>query len=44
MIFAKSVKHPGYAGDSYLYWALKNVDVTKGVGDEIKEGVKKVAK
>lgn len=27
--FGKRVNHPGFAGDSFLYWALKNVDLNK---------------
>lgn len=27
--FGKSVKHPGFKGDSFLYWAMKNVDLDK---------------
>lgn len=26
--------------DSYLYWALKNVDVSKGVGEDMKNEIK----
>ena len=40
LIYAKRVRHPGYAGDSYLYWALKNVDVSKTVGEELKDSIK----
>ena len=35
--FGKKVNHPGFAGDSYLYWSLKNVDVSKTVGEELKK-------
>lgn len=35
--FGKSVNHPGFAGDSFLYWALKNVDVDKRARDISKE-------
>lgn len=28
-IFVKSIRHPGFAGDSFLYWAMKHVDVKK---------------
>ena len=38
--FGKEVNHPGYAGDSYLYRALKNVDVTKSVAEDIKNKLK----
>lgn len=27
--FGKKVNHPGFKGDSFLYWALKNVDLDK---------------
>lgn len=27
--FGKKVNHPGFVGDSFLYWALKNVDLDK---------------
>lgn len=27
--FGKKVQHPGFAGDSFLWWALKNVDLNK---------------
>lgn len=27
--FGKKVQHPGFAGDSFLYWASKNVDLNK---------------
>ena len=27
--FGKSVQHPGFKGDSFLYWALKNVDMNR---------------
>jgi hypothetical protein len=37
VIFGKRVNHPGYVGDSFLYWAMKNVDVTKSTGDDMKE-------
>ena len=36
-IFAKRVRHPGFAGDSFLYWALKNVDVDKRAREISKE-------
>jgi len=38
--FGKQVNHPGFAGDSYLYWALKNVDVTKSVRDDMLNDLK----
>ncbi len=42
--FGKRVNHPGYKGDSYLYWALKNVDVTKSVADDMRNSLKFGAK
>jgi hypothetical protein len=41
--FGKQVNHPGFAGDSYLYWALKNVDVTSITGEDLREVVNNVA-
>lgn len=38
--FGKKVNHPGYAGDSYLYRALKNVDVTKSIAEDIRNSLK----
>jgi hypothetical protein len=38
--FGKKVNHPGFGGDSFLYWALKNVDVTKNVRDDIRNEMK----
>ena len=41
--FGKQVNHPGFAGDSFLYWALKNVDVDKRgreIAKEILDGIK----
>jgi len=38
--FGKRVNHPGYAGDSYLYRALKNVDVTKSVAEDMRNSLK----
>jgi len=42
--FGKKVNHPGYAGDSYLYRALKNVDVTKSVAEDMRNSLKFGAK
>lgn len=42
--FGKKVNHPGYAGDSYLYRALKNVDVTKTVAEDMRNTLKFGAK
>ena len=36
-IFVKSIKHPGFAGDSFLYWAMKHVDVNKRARELSKE-------
>lgn len=38
--FGKKVNHPGWAGDSFLYWAMKNVDVTKSVGQDMQNDLK----
>ena len=38
--FGKKVQHPGYAGDSYLYRALKTVDVTKTVAEDMRNSLK----
>lgn len=35
--FGKSVQHPGFRGDSFLYWALKNVDADKRWRETSKE-------
>lgn len=35
--FGKSVNHPGFKGDSFLYWALKNVDIDRRARDISKE-------
>ena len=39
-IFVKSVNHPGYAGDSYLYKAVKSFDISKTVGEEMRDEIK----
>ena len=39
-IFGRRVNHPGWSGDSFLYWAMKNVDVTKSVGDDMANDLK----
>ena len=36
-LFGKRVFHPGYRGDSFLYWAFKNVDVLKSTADDMKD-------
>lgn len=41
--FGKKVQHPGFAGDSFLWWALKNVDLNKrwrDVSAELLNGLK----
>jgi phage gpG-like protein len=38
--FGKRVNHPGWKGDSFLYWAMKNVDVTKSVGEDMRNSLK----
>lgn len=38
--FEKRVRHPGFGGDSFLYWALKNVDVTQSVGQDMQNDLK----
>lgn len=38
--FGKRVFHPGYRGDSFLYWAYKNVDVTKSTADDMRDMTK----
>lgn len=41
--FGKKVQHPGFKGDSFLWWASKNVDVTKRVREtsaELLNGLK----
>ena len=39
-IFAKSVNHPGYKGDSYLDWALHNVNVEQSVAQDMRDAFK----
>jgi len=38
--FGKRVNHPGWSGDSFLYWGMKNVDITKSVGDDMTNDLK----
>lgn len=41
--FGKQVNHPGFKGDSFLWWALKNVDLNKrwrDVSAELLNGLK----
>lgn len=41
--FGKKVQHPGFKGDSFLWWALKNVDLNRRwreVSDELLNGLK----
>jgi len=37
VIFGKRVFHPGFRGDSFLYWAFKNVDVLKSTADDMRD-------
>lgn len=39
-IFGKRVNHPGFAGDSFLYWALKNVNVSQSVAKDMQDDLK----
>lgn len=39
-VFVKSVRHPGFAGDSYLYRAAKSVDITQSVADDLRNSIK----
>lgn len=32
-------KHPGFKGDSFLYWGLKNVDIAKTAADLIRQDI-----
>lgn len=36
-VYAKKVQHPGFAGDSFLTWALRHVDVEKRGRETAKE-------
>lgn len=38
--FGKRVNHPGYAGDSFLYWAMKNVNVMQSVAKDMTDDLK----
>lgn len=38
--FGKRVNHPGFAGDSYLYWAMKNVNITQSVAKDMRDDLK----
>jgi len=40
MFFGKRVNHPGWSGDSFLYWAMKNVNIEKSVGDDMANDLK----
>lgn len=33
-------EHPGYSGDSFLYWAMKNVNVMQSVAKDMQEDMK----
>lgn len=39
-IFGRRVNHPGFAGDSFLYWALKNVNVMQSVAKDMQDDLK----
>lgn len=39
-IFGRRVNHPGYKGDSFLYWALKNVNVQQSVAKDMQDDLK----
>lgn len=39
-IFGRQVNHPGFAGDSFLYWALKNVNVAQSVAKDMQYDLK----
>lgn len=34
-IFGRRVNHPGFKGDSFLYWALKNVNILSSVKNDM---------
>lgn len=38
--FGRRVNHPGYSGDSFLYWAMKNVNVMQSVAKDMQEDMK----
>lgn len=38
--FGKRVNHPGWSGDSFLYWAMKNVNIEKSVGEDMQNDLK----
>lgn len=38
--FGRRVNHPGFAGDSFLYWAMKNVNVMQSVAQDMQEDMK----
>jgi hypothetical protein len=39
-IFGRRVNHPGYKGDSFLYWAFKNVNVQQSVAKDMQDDLK----
>lgn len=39
-VFAKKVNHPGFKGDSFLYWAMKNVNVLQSVSKDMQDDIK----
>lgn len=38
--FGKRVNHPGFGGDSFLYWAMKNVNVLQSVAQDMTDDLK----
>ena len=38
--FAAWVNHPGYKGDSFLGWAMNNVNVEQSVAADMRDAVK----
>lgn len=39
-IFGRRVNHPGFKGDSFLYWAFKNVNVLQSVAKDMQDDLK----
>ena len=39
-IFGKRVNHPGFGGDSFLYWAMKNVNILQSVAKDMQDDMK----
>lgn len=38
--FGKRVNHPGFGGDSYLYWSMKNVNIMQSVQKDMSDDLK----